>query len=78
MSAGLGRKVSLEFVHWVSGPLQGVFDLELGSTDLGFDRRPFFQNDWETISDHRRRKVWEAKRGPGNSYEMGSYKVQQE
>lgn len=55
-----------------------MFDLELGSTDLGFDRRPFFQNDWERISDHRRRKVWEAKRGPGNSYEMGSYKVQQE
>lgn len=47
LDAGLRRTVSLEFTHWTAGALQIVFDLDLGSTDLGFDRRPFLLGEYE-------------------------------
>ena len=47
LDAGLRRTVSLEFTHWTAGALQSVFYLELGSTDLGFDRRPFLLGGYE-------------------------------
>lgn len=45
LNAGLGRTVCLEFIHWTA--LQSMFDLELGSTDLGFDRGPFLLGECE-------------------------------